>query len=427
MPPANPEIVVVGAGAAGIAAARELAALGRSCVVLEAAPRVGGRAFTESDTLGAPFDHGASWLHQAGDNPLTPLARDLGIPLVDHDTLREYRTFDGGRLVTPEERAAYDAAWDRFERAAAARAAPEAGPDLPLADVVPQGGLWDATVGHWVGPIISAAELAAISLRDWHATLLGSPNLLPEPGVGALLRRLAEGLPIALGTPVTRLRWGGPAGVVAEGPRGSLAARAAIVTVPTAVLAAGAIAFDPPLPAATQETVAALPLGLLTKVALRAAGEDRLCLPPFAGLERRVEGPDDHPITWVAWPFGRDHLIGFIGGARAWDLAGEPSAAAEAFARAELARLFGARAIARALRPEGQAVVTRWAEDPLARGAYSHARPGHAGARAALAAPLAGGRLTFAGEACHTRFAGTVGGAWDSGRAAARAVAAALA
>ena len=110
----DPDVLVIGAGCAGIAAARALAARGRSCVVLEGGARVGGRAFTEVESLGVPFDHGASWLHQAADNPLTPLARALDVPLLDHDGLRERRLFAFGRFATTAERQAFAAAEDGF-------------------------------------------------------------------------------------------------------------------------------------------------------------------------------------------------------------------------------------------------------------------------------------------------------------------------
>ncbi|MBD0274523.1 MAG: FAD-dependent oxidoreductase [Acetobacteraceae bacterium] len=160
----------------------------------------------------------------------------------------------------------------------------------------------------------------------------------------------------------------------------------------------------------------------MTKVALRAAGLDRLDLPDFGRLGRRVEGEGDRPASWICWPFGRDHAIAYIGGEAARELTQEGHRAADAFARAELARYFGAARVERAFRPG--AVVTRWAEDPLFLGAYSHALVGQAGSRAALrdAAP-ADGRLRFAGEACHERYAGTVGGAWEGGVRAARAMA----
>ncbi|MBX6741499.1 MAG: FAD-dependent oxidoreductase [Acetobacteraceae bacterium] len=423
MTPSDPDVVVIGAGAAGIAAARTLRELGRSCVVLEAGGRVGGRAFTDAVSLGAPFDHGASWLHEAEANPLTPLAQQLGFTLHDEGGRRRDLLLFQGRRATAAERAAHDAACEAWEAAAEARAA-KGGPDIPLADAVPRDGPWDATVTHWFGAIINGAEAARTSLQDYVATALGGLNLQVAQGLGTLVARLAEGLPVVPYAPVERVRWDG-AGVAVEGPRGTLRARGCIVTVSTGVLAAGGVRFDPALPVPVQEAIAGLPLGLLSKVVLRAAGEDRLDLPAFSRLGRQVEGPEDRPMSWMLWPFGRDHAIGFIGAEAAWALAREGPAAAEAYARAELARYFGAKRVARAFAPG--VVVTRWAEDPLFLGAYSYARVGQAGARAALRdAALAGGRLRFAGEACHTRYAGTVGGAWDSGATAARALAAAL-
>lgn len=413
--PSDPDVLVIGAGCAGIAAARELAARGRTCVVLEGGPRVGGRAFTESATLGIAFDHGASWLHQAEENPLTPLARALGLALLDHDTLRDRRLFAHGHFADAADRAAFAAAEDAFWTAIEAAAA-DGAPDRPADQAAPRGGPWDATVAHWEGAQICAAELSRMSLHDVAATALDGPNVILREGIGGLVARLAEGLPIRLAARVDRLRWRAQ-GVVAEGAFGSVAAHAAIVTVSTGVLAAEGIVFDPPLPAATRDAIHDLPLGLLTKIAFRADDPATPDLPPFASLRRAVETPGDRPMSFISRLFGEPVLIGFCGGAQAWELTGD-AAAAEATARREVAAMFGARAAA-AL---GRATVTRWGEDPLFRGAYTHAMPGAQAARRVLATPLADGRLCFAGEACHPRFAATVAGAWLSGIYAARAV-----
>ncbi|MBP0465062.1 FAD-dependent oxidoreductase [Roseomonas sp. PWR1] len=414
--PSDPDVLVIGAGCAGIAAARSLAARGRSCLVLEGGPRVGGRAFTETASLGLPFDHGASWLHQADENPLTPLARAMGVEMLDHDSLRDRRLFTDGRLATHDERRDYATAEDAFWAAIDA-AASDGRPDRPAAEAAPRGGRWDATVAHWEGAQICAAELSRMSLRDFASTALDGPNMILREGVGGLVTRLAQGLPVRLDARVDRLRWGAR-GVVAEGAFGTVAARAAIVTVSTGVLAAGGIAFDPPLPATTRDAILALPLGLLTKVAFRADDPALPDLPPFASLRRAVAHAHDRPMSFVSRPFGDPVLVAFCGGARAWEMAGDP-ARADAEARAEAATIFGTQGAA-AL---GRATVTRWAEDPLFRGAYSHAVPGAQTARAALAAPLGDGRLVFAGEACHPRFAATVAGAWLSGEAAAQHIA----
>lgn len=420
------DVAVVGAGAAGIAAARTLRDAGLRPLVLEASARLGGRAFTDTASLGAPFDAGAVWLHDADHNPLTPIALRRGFALHE-ETARRRRDIllVDGRPATEEERRAHDAAFAAWEEAAERRAA-EGGPDIPLAEAVPRNGPWDATAAHWFGAMISGAEARRFSLRDYASTSIAGRNPQVREGFGTLVARQADGLPVALEWPVATIDTRAPGSAVAlEGPRGRVRVRACIVTVSTGVLAAGAIRFDPPLPPAVLDAVAGLPQGLLSKVALRAAGPDRLGLPDFGRLGRRVEGEDDRPGSWVLWPFGRDHAICYIGGEAAWRLAREGPAAAEAYARAELARYVGAARVESAFRPG--AVATRWGEDPLFLGAYSHALVGQAGARAALrdAAP-ADGRLRFAGEACHERYAGTVGGAWESGERAARAVAEAL-
>jgi monoamine oxidase len=418
--PTETEIAIIGAGAAGIGAATRLAELGRSCLVLEAGTRPGGRAFTESASLGTPFDHGASWLHVAEHNPLTPIARRLGFTLFEGERRRRDILLIRDRPATPAEKAAHDAACDAWEEAAEARAA-QGGPDMPIAEAVPRGGPWDATVSHWLGTTICGVEPERNSLRDYVDTGLDGENPQVAEGLGTLVARLAEGLPVQLATPIHRLE--ADRHITLEGPRGTIRARACIVTLSTGALASGALRFQPGLPAEVESAIAGLPMALLSKIALR--GGAGLGFGPFARLGRMVEGEGDRPMSWVVSPFGRDHAIGFLGGEAAWALAREGLAAAEAYARAELARYFGAAEIARAF--PHKAVATDWGENPLFLGAYTFARPGAAGARAALAgASLADGRIRFAGEACHTRYAGTVGGAWASGMAAADAISATL-
>jgi monoamine oxidase len=402
----DPDVLIIGAGCAGIAAARALTRAGQDCLVLEAGGRVGGRACTTT-ALGGPLDLGATWLHQARENPLTAFVAEH----LDHDTVRERHLHLGARFASRAEFAEYWRAHAAFEEALAR--APLT-PDRSVMEAAPQAGPWDATIAHWLGSQINAMELTGISLEDFVRTDLEGPNLLPREGVGGLVARLAEGLPIRLNHVVTHLDWSGP-GVTARGPWGEIRARRAILTVSNGVLAAGGISFTPELPAATQSAIAGLPMGLLTKIAFRARGTDRLDMPAFHSARRAVTPEAPQPMSWVFWPFGSDHIFGFVGGARAWELSRQGAAATEAAARADLAAMFGPRAET-AL---GECLVTDWGENPLFRGSYTHARPGHHASRAALATPLGEGRLRFAGEACHSRFAGTVAGAWLSGEAAA--------
>lgn len=405
MIPSDPEVVVIGAGCAGIAAARALREAGRSCVVLEGGGRVGGRAWTESASLAAPFDHGATWLHQANENPLTP---HVG-PACDHDALRERHLWLGTRFATQEELDDHASAADAFD---AAVEASREGPDVSVAEVVPRGGRWGASIAHWLGNQINAAPLEEISREDFLKTDLGGPNLLPEQGVGVIVAGLAEGLPMRLGARVERLRWDG-AGVLAEGAFGAVRARSAIVSVSTGVLASGGIRFTPNLPPEVMEAVHGLPMGLLTKLGFRLPEPERFPVAPFHSVRQVPSAGAPHPFGWIFRPFGRDHLFGFVGGERAWDLSREGPAALQEAARRDLRGIFGDA-------PLGPAVLTRWGADPLFLGAYTHARPGHHASRAVLARPLGEGRLVFAGEATHSRFAGTVAGAWLSGEAASR-------
>ncbi|HEY6433035.1 MAG TPA: NAD(P)/FAD-dependent oxidoreductase [Acetobacteraceae bacterium] len=416
------DVVVIGAGAAGLGAATALRERGRSALVLEASDRIGGRAWTAypAELGGMWFDMGALWLHAAEHNPLVPIARAAGHQLLRSDELRREQSFIGSRPITPAERVRYRDAWNRFERAADALLRPGRR-DVPLAAVarsIPDDE-WAPTVEAWEGSVICAVDAELFSLRDWRANALSGSNLVPAGGIGAFVATLGDGLDIHLNTPVRRVRWGRRAEV--ETDRGSITAGSCIVTVSTGVLAAGVIAFEPELPPHVEESINALPMGLAMKVALRATGPDRLDLPMHCSVERRVERSGDPLMPFQCWPHGRDYVQGWIGGSTAWHLSESGEQAAADFALNELRTIFGGRVDR--LFSGGATLVTHWDADPWIRGAYAYAVPGSADARAHLSEPLADGRLLFAGEACNTPYAGTLGGAWLSGQAAAKAAA----
>jgi monoamine oxidase len=276
---------------------------------------------------------------------------------------------------------------------------------------------WAPTIEAWHASLIDAVDAPYLSLADFRLNQLDGRNLIAERGFGRLLRDLleADAGPIRRRCPVRRIGWGGPEMRV-ETPQGTITAASVIVTVSTGVLGAGGIAFDPPLPEATEAAIANLPMGLLSKIVLRAAGDNRLGMTGPTHAFRRQERLGDPFMSFIAWPRDTDHVIGFIGGDAAWAVASDPRAARD-LARAEWRAMFGASADS-IFAEDG--VATDWGTDPHHLGAYSYAKPGGAGARAALARPLAGGRLLFAGEACRTDgMAGTVGGAVLDGRRAA--------
>jgi monoamine oxidase len=328
-----------------------------------------------------------------------------------------------GRLADAAELAAYARAQEVFGRVAAARAVRM--PDISFTEgVAPlRDDPWTATLTNWEARLIAAADPDDFSLRDWHANELDGENLVVAGGIGAFVAaRLGPPAgEVALATPVHRLDWRD--GVAAHTPGGILRARAAIVTASTGVLAAGHIRFDPALPGHVLAALDGLPMGLLSKVAMRVTDIGRLGLPANCSLQRRL-APGEGGMFFNVRPRETDVVIGFVGGPTAWELARAGTAAAGAFAREQWRLSLGTDADG----VLGPAVVTQWGTDALQLGAYAYARPGHAGARAVLGTPLGDGRLVFAGEAvCTDGLAGTVGGAWLSGRQAAQGVMAALA
>ena len=408
-------VAIIGAGVAGLAAARHLRERGVPVTLLEASRRIGGRAFTETPAaLGyAPFDHGASWLHAAQRNPLVALADPAEDVLANSEDARTELLFVDGRRATLAEQSAYEDAWDRLDSAIApALAAGQPDRSLAAAMTPMLDDPWAATVAGWEGAIIAAADADALSLQDWRQNRLDGPNLTVRGGLGAfVVRRLSTDVELA--TPAQEVAWDRSAGVRIETPRGTVRAAACIVTVSTGVLASGAIRFNPPLPPAVEAAIAGLPMGLLSKVALRSAASGRLGLAPNTGLVRQMR-PNGPTNAFIAWPGGLDHVIGFVGGRTAWALASDPAAAAD-FARVELRTMLGSAA-----RFADDAVVTGWGTDPVTLGSYAYAPPGQAGMRRQLADAFPAERLLFAGEACRTDgLAGTVGGAFLSGTEAA--------
>ncbi len=412
--PAEVDVAVIGAGAAGISAVRRLAeAAGLKILGLEARDRVGGRVHTIAPA-GFPLDRGAEWLHSADRNPLSPIAQRLGFSV--HRRPPEWTS----RLSRSGETAEAEADWlaTREKQARARRKAALEPEDRSLASTLEPGDRWnqllDAT-STWG----NGAELDRVSVKDYVRYDDTSTNInwrLGE-GYGRLFQKLAEGLPIALETPVTRIDHRGRA-IRLETARGMVTAARVIVTVPTSIIAAEAICFDPPLPDKVA-AAAGLPLGVDDKlfIALDAKWTGAFTQDGFlVGSTRRRE-----TMTYQLRPLNRPAIYCFFGGRFAAALEVQGQAAMFAFAADELANILGSD-IRRHILP---LAATAWHQDPWSRGSYSYALPGHAGDRAILAAPV-DDRLFFAGEATSPNDFSTAHGAFMTGAAAAKAVLASL-
>ena len=402
--PSSVDVAIIGAGAAGLGAAHALQGSGLTAIVLEARDRLGGRAWTVQASPEVTFDVGCGWLHSADKNSFVPVATQLSFEI--NKDLPPWRERAFGNAFPQSERddftRAMEAFYDRLWQAA------QKGEDGPASRSLEPGNRWNPMIDA-ISTYINGCELEEMSTLDWDAYEDSNFNWRIRRGYGALIAAYGAPCPVALNCNVTLINHSGQR-IRLETSRGTLDAAKVIVTVPTNLIADEAIRFVPALPAKV-DAARGLPLGVNDKVTL-ALG-DAEAFPKEGNLRgatmRTAMG------TYHIRPFGQPCIEGFFGGSFARELedAGDGAFAAQSID--EIAGLLG-NDIRRKLKPLAE---SRWAHDPFARGAYSHALPGHAGDRAVLAAPV-DGRLFFAGEATSPNFFTTAHGARDSGERAAK-------
>jgi monoamine oxidase len=402
------DVIIVGAGAAGIAAARRIAAAGRRYLLVEASDHVGGRCITDTKTFGVPFDRGAHWIYAPDLNPLTKLTPRRGIEVYPAPQSQKIRI--GRRYAREGELEDFLSAEVRATRAIndAARKA-----DLPCEQVVPNDlGDWRGAIEFMLGPFLCGKDLAQFSTLDFSRAAERTTATFCRQGFGALLAALAEGLTVQLSTPVKSIDT--RRSLAVETAKGTLTARAAIVTVSTNLIAGGRIQFLPDLPHRNIDAFGRLSLGSYDHVALELVGNP-------LGLDSDdlvfEKSTDSHTAAMLANVSGTPLCLVDVAGPFGRDLSAHGEAAMVDFATQWLAGLYGAE-IKKAI---GRTAVSRWNNEPWTLGAASAAVPGGQLARRIMMEPV-NDTIWFAGEAAHETLWGTVGGAWDSGERAAEAV-----
>ncbi len=407
--PATIDTLIIGAGAAGLAAARHLQNAGQAVLVLEAADRVGGRAWTDHTTFSAPIDRGCAWLHQADRNPFTPVARSMGLTLVPHDDAPWHLYAQGWRLPADDEALALQAVDDLEQRIDAHQ-----GPDAALSTLSDPGQWSERWASEALGPLDAGADSSQLSIHGLQLHGSTRPNWLVREGFGTVVASLAQGVPVALGEQVSEIDCRGPQ-IVAQTTGGTVQARDCIVTVSTGVLRAEGIRFLPGLPLDTLRALDELPMGHFAKIILEFDGP--ITGLPHSGWVMEAQPPTGQTLHFLCHPFGSNLVVGLVGGAFGEALAAlpEPMAVQEGLAR--LVQCVGPLHHRRLVR----GAFTNWASDPLHRGGYAYLRPGGGPARQSLGLPVQD-RLCFAGEAVAQDLAQTCGGAFLSGQQAAQQI-----
>ena len=388
------DVAVIGAGAAGIAAARRLRGKRRSVVLIEARNRIGGRAWTwRAGDLA--LDLGCGWLHSADQNEWAALAPSLGFAVDDYPPPWARPAYQGN--VSPAEQQAYWAAWHDFYTRVDEMAATRG--ERRMSDCFEPGGRWNGMLGAMV-TYINGAEAEKITLREYAYYRDSEVNFRVPQGYGALIEAYAAPLDIRMDCPVTLIDHAGTRLRIVT-PQGEISARAAIVAVPPGVIANETLRFSSALPAKI-EAAHALPLGIADKV--------------FLALERADDLPADTRVfgstttietgSYTLRPSGKPVIEGYFGGAFARAREGEFAA----FAIEQLVNALGSD-MRKRLSPLAESA---WARDPFSLGAYSYGSADARAMRAALAAPV-NERLFFAGEHCSDLDFSTAHGAYRSG------------
>src|SRR3954468_19860897 len=405
--PREADIVVIGAGAAGIAAARRIMAANRRVIVVEASNQIGGRCQTDVSTFDVPLDRGARWMHNPDTNPMIKLARAGGLEITTAPTGQKIRI--GRRNARAGETEEFLAALVRANRAIdeASRKG-----DVSCASVLPKDlGDWAGTAEFVLGASFAGKDLKDVSVGDKARAQDRNTAIACRQGLGTLVAKLGEQVPLSLSTPANRVAWGSR-DVTVQTPSGKIAARAAIITVSSNVLAAGNIKFDPDIPKRTLDAAAKLSLGSYDRIALQMPGNP-------LGLARDdvvIEQSNSTRTALMYANMGGSSLCTIdVAGSFGRDLSAQGEAAMVAFAVEWLTKLFGSDAMA-GVKKSG---ATRWNASPHALGAMSVAAPGAQPSRKILSEPI--GAIFLAGEATHETLWGTVDGAWESGERAAEA------
>ena len=400
----NPDVVIVGGGAAGIAAAHALQKTGLSAVLVEAADHLGGRVHTERATFGIPFDVGAHWIHSGKLNPYQNIAKNLGFEL--YPARSDFRIFTEDREATNAEAEDF---WKTYLQISdAIEEAGEQGRDVAASEVIKDiAGIWSATAKFAIGPWDMAKNMEDFSTLDWWNFSDVESDYYCAEGFGSIVAEYGKGVEASVNTKVKKIDWNGN-NVRVDTDQGSIDCRAVIVTVSTGVLAGNEIDFVPSLPLDKRESFDAVSMGIYDHIALQFSedvfgmGNDGYVL-----FEIGEYGKGFGTLTNAS---GSGIAYCDVGGNWARELQWKSTEYRVDYALSELKKILGNDIEKHFVK----GTATSWGTNALTHGSYASARPGAYHLRTVLRQPV-GDKIFFAGEACHRSLWATVAGAHLSG------------
>lgn len=433
---ADYDVVIVGAGAAGLGAAQALIRGGAKVIVLEARDRVGGRAVCDNTTFPIPVDLGAQWFHQGLTNSLRVVAQQMGYQIV-HDAFP--RLVYKGKKQLPEDNAdalefsALAVAMDELIEEAGTSVAAGNRPDGPASEVIK--GIRKASKYYGMASTAvnvfsdTMEDLSVLDFANFYARALlpvssgGGDEFFIPYGMGNFIADFADGVQVELSTPVKEIWWGEPWGVgITTAFNTHLWAKFAIITAPVAVLAGGAIEFKPTLDHAYTDAFSGLRMDTLGKLFLQFNSNVKFNVPNINSicvpLTKDAKGkPAEVPFI-ITKIYGENIAMLFVLGTLAKQLENNGEEAMLDYALKKMADMFGTSVNRDNLVAKSH---HSWLKDEWSLGCVSYAPPGAVPLRQTLARPL-NNQLFFAGEAVSLYAHSSVHGAYETGTAAARQI-----
>ncbi|MDP4097377.1 FAD-dependent oxidoreductase [Paenibacillus sp. P96] len=395
------DVVVIGAGASGLAAARTLIGYGKSVITLEARNRIGGRAWTDTKTFGVPFDLGCRYLHDEPVNPWVEYAKDNKFELYPKSDYLHFLTAGGIKLSAKEVRDFQDS-YDSAIRKILDKG--KNGIDLSVSSILGSAGKWDEYVAKMLGLWTFGIETEVLSTLDFSQATGHGPDWFCRQGFGSIVNHYGQNVPVHLNTSVQRIEWGSH-GVSVKTNSGTITAKTVIITVSTGVLASETITFSPPLPSWKIRAIEELPMIQCNHITLKFQ-KDIFAL----GSDQAILTEDDHRVGITSNISNTGLVLMWVGGHLASDLEESGEEGAVDFALKKIESLLGTRTT----REFTKGATTRWGRDPRSYGSYAMAKPGSHRYRKDLSLPI-DQKIFFTGEACNSTYIGSCHGAYLAG------------